>query len=134
MTCAMGRKRRGVKLQSARKAMIVSNEPKEPTSHTIYSEIAKEDSAYRLDVVVFNDSPDTYWDYIFKKEPACIPEFWLSVNAGERRIKPGEFSEGNFERILPPCYNTAEEAIRNGKILLSHYAKEKRSDLNFFLP
>lgn len=113
--------------------MIISNDSKEPISHTIYSEVAKEDSTYRLDVVL-NNSPDTYWDYIFKKESACIPDFWISVNAGERRIKPGEFSEENFERILPPCYNTAEEAIRNGKILLSHYAKEKRNDLNFFLP
>ena len=113
--------------------MIISNEPKEPTRYTVYSEVAEEDPTYRLDVVVFSSIPDTYWDYIFKKEPSCIPDFWISVNAGERRIKPGEFSEENFERILPPCYDTAEEAIRNGKVLLSHYAKEKRNDLNFFL-
>ena len=111
--------------------MIISDEPKESNFYTVYMEVAEEDPTYRLDVV-FYSIPDTYRDYIFKKIPSCMPDFWLSVNAGERRIKPGEFSEENFERILPTCYKTAEEAIQNGKVLLSHYAKEKRNDLDFF--
>ena len=87
---------------------------------TVYEEISQEDPQYKLLIMDVNAEPKEYWTCIFKYVPAR-EDFWICLNMGYRRIKPGDINDENFVRELPPSYSSLEVAIIQGKELLKKY-------------
>ena len=100
----------------------------EPTSITVvYSETSQENAEYKLEVRVFMESEVAkYWLHIFKQtHDPRMP--WLSVTHDSIRLRPGEVSEENFQRLCPPVYDSLSEAIIKGKELLNKCVKDEIS-------
>lgn len=98
---------------------------KSDTRTIVYYETTCNDPRYKLEVVTFQNDPETYWCYVFREEYREHLDFWICVNTGSYRIKPGNISAETFCHIPPPSFNSREEAISFGKSILNHYAKDK---------
>lgn len=95
----------------------------------VHKELSQDDPRYELQIATYSDVPGKYWVYIFREESPAR-HFWMCLNAGCRRIKPGGLDNENFKPYPPPTFSSLDEAICKGKVLLDYCVKNGKTSSN----